>query len=51
VKVVETYKTGEQYGFAVEKGNADMLTFVDDGLKALKDDGTFDTIYKKYFSV
>jgi polar amino acid transport system substrate-binding protein len=51
VKVVETYKTGEQYGFAVEKGDAGMLKFVDDGLKALKDDGTFDTIYKKYFSV
>ena len=51
VKVVETYKTGEQYGFAVEKGNAEMLKFVDDGLKALKDGGTFDTIYKKYFSV
>src|SRR5258705_4163366 len=28
VKVVETYKTGEQYGFAVAKDNADMRTFV-----------------------
>ena len=51
VKVVETYKTGEQYGFAVEKGNAAMLKFVNDGLKKLKDSGDFDTIYKKYFSV
>jgi polar amino acid transport system substrate-binding protein len=49
VKVVETYTTGEQYGFAVEKDNADMLKFIDDGLTALHDDGTFDTIYAKYF--
>jgi polar amino acid transport system substrate-binding protein len=49
VKVVETYKTGEQYGFAIKKDNADMLSFIDDGLDALRDDGTFDTIYAKYF--
>jgi polar amino acid transport system substrate-binding protein len=49
LKVVETYKTGEQYGFAVKQDNAAVLTFINDGLKALKADGTFDTIYSKYF--
>jgi polar amino acid transport system substrate-binding protein len=49
VKVVETYKTGEQYGFAVKQGNAALLTFINDGLKALKADGTFAKIYSKYF--
>jgi polar amino acid transport system substrate-binding protein len=49
VEVIETYKTGEQYGFAVEKGNEDVLTFINDGLAELKDAGTFDTIYETYF--
>ncbi len=49
LKVVETYKTGEQYGYAVAKDKTDVLSFVNAGLKALKDDGTFDTVYKKYF--
>jgi polar amino acid transport system substrate-binding protein len=49
LKVVETYKTGEQYGFAVKQGNAEVLAFVNDGLKALKANGTFDKIYSKYF--
>jgi polar amino acid transport system substrate-binding protein len=49
LKVVETYKTGEQYGYAVSKGNSGVLTFINDGLKALKDDGRFDKVYAKYF--
>jgi polar amino acid transport system substrate-binding protein len=49
LKVVETYKTGEQYGFAVKQGNTAVLVFINDGLKALKANGTFDQIYTKYF--
>lgn len=49
LKVVEKYSTGEQYGYAVKKGNEGVLSFVNDGLKALKDSGDFDTIYAKYF--
>lgn len=49
LEVVETYPTGEQYGFAVEKGNASVLALVNDGLQALRDDGTFDEIYSEYF--
>lgn len=49
VTVVETYDTGEEYGFAVAQGNEEVLQFVDDGLAALRDDGTFDTIYEEYF--
>lgn len=51
VVVVETYPTGEQYGFAVEKGDAELLGFLDDGLTALREDGTFDEIYGTYFAV
>ncbi|MGQ0433737.1 MAG: basic amino acid ABC transporter substrate-binding protein [Microthrixaceae bacterium] len=50
VSVVETYPTGEQYGFAVKKGAAEMLAFLNDGLSTLRDDGTFDDIYGTYFA-
>ncbi|MFE6735551.1 basic amino acid ABC transporter substrate-binding protein [Microbacterium sp. NPDC057650] len=50
-KVVETYNTDEQYGFAFAKGQKDALRkAVDEQLKALKDDGEYDKIYDKYFS-
>lgn len=49
LEVVETFTTGEQYGFAVEKGNASVLQLIDDGLAALRDDGRFDEIYSTYF--
>jgi polar amino acid transport system substrate-binding protein len=49
LEVVEKYTTGEQYGYAAEKGNTEMVTFLNDGLQALKDDGTFDEVYGTYF--
>jgi len=39
----------EQYGIAVKKGNAELLGKLNDGLKAIKADGTYDKIYAKYF--
>lgn len=50
VSVVETYPTGEQYGFAVKKNATEVLAFLNDGLAALRDDGTFDEIYGTYFA-
>lgn len=50
VSVVETYPTGEQYGFAVKKGATEVLAFLNDGLATLRDDGTFDDIYGTYFA-
>lgn len=49
VTVVETFKTGEQYGFAVAKDNTEVQGELNAGLKAAKDDGTYDEIYEKYF--
>jgi polar amino acid transport system substrate-binding protein len=50
-KVVETYKTDEQYGFAFAKGKNEALRkAVNEQLKALKDDGEYKKIYDKYFS-
>lgn len=39
----------EYYGFAVKKGNKELLDKVNAGIKAIKADGTYDSIYKKYF--
>jgi polar amino acid transport system substrate-binding protein len=39
----------EQYGFAVKKGNAELVGKLNQGIAAIKADGSYDTIYKKYF--
>ncbi|MEK2644438.1 basic amino acid ABC transporter substrate-binding protein [Bdellovibrio sp. BCCA] len=39
----------EHYGIAVKKGNAELLKKINDGLSAIKADGTYDRIYKTYF--
>ncbi|WP_028456573.1 basic amino acid ABC transporter substrate-binding protein [Chitinilyticum litopenaei] len=39
----------EYYGIAVKKGNKDLLAKLNKGLAAIKADGTYDKIYKKYF--
>ena len=49
-KIVETYNTNEQYGFALAKDKKpELLAAINATLKALRADGTYDTIYKKYF--
>ena len=48
--VVETYPTGEVYGFAVkEEGKEALLEAVNEALATVKGDGTYDTLYDKYF--
>lgn len=42
--------TKEFYGIAVRKGRTDLLTKINSSLAALKQDGTLDQIYNKYFS-
>jgi len=49
--VVEKYQTDEKYGFAFAKGkNPDLLKAINDALQELRDNGTYDTLYNKYFS-
>ncbi len=49
-KIVETYNTNEQYGFALAKDKKpELLAAVNEQLKALRADGSYDTLYKKYF--
>jgi polar amino acid transport system substrate-binding protein len=39
----------ERYGIAVKKGDADLLHQVNDGLQAIRADGTYQMIFAKYF--
>ena len=49
-RVAMEFSTGEQYGMAVRKdGNVPLLRELNDTLTELRDDGTYDKIYDKYF--
>jgi polar amino acid transport system substrate-binding protein len=39
----------EQYGIAFKKGNAELQGKFNEGLKAIRADGSYDAIYAKYF--
>jgi polar amino acid transport system substrate-binding protein len=39
----------EQYGFAVKKGNTELLGKMNEGIAGIKADGSYNTIFKKYF--
>jgi ABC-type amino acid transport substrate-binding protein len=41
--------TEEEYGFAVAQGDGELLEELNEGLKEVIDDGTYATIYKKWF--
>jgi polar amino acid transport system substrate-binding protein len=47
--VSDTAFAPEQYGFAVKKGNAELLGLLNKGIADIKADGTYDQIYTKYF--
>lgn len=49
--IVEEFDTDESYGFAFAKGEKpNLLAAVNEQLQAMRDDGTYDTIYDSYFS-
>ncbi|XXQ67315.1 substrate-binding periplasmic protein [Neisseriaceae bacterium B1] len=39
----------ESYGFALKKGDAELKKHIDDGLAAIRADGTYAKIYQKYW--
>ena len=41
----------EQYGIALKKGNAELQAMVNRGLAGIKEDGSYQVIYAKYFGV
>lgn len=50
-EIVEAVPTGEQYGIAVSKENPGLTELLNIGLKAIQDNGTYQEIYDKYFTV
>ena len=49
VKAVGPPIIQEKYGFAVAKGNASLLSVLNEGLSIIKTTGEYDAIYKKWF--
>lgn len=47
--VTEKFPTGEQYGFAVPKDNAELLADLNAGLATIKANGTYDRIFAQWF--
>jgi len=47
--VTETFKTGEQYGFAVAKDNGELVAALDAALANVRASGGYDRIYKAWF--
>jgi polar amino acid transport system substrate-binding protein len=48
-KIIEVELTDEQYAFGVDKDQPELLQQVNDFIKKIKDDGTFEKICDKYF--
>lgn len=50
VEVIETYDTGEDYGFAMVQDREDgLVELLNDTLEELRADGTYDEIFDSYF--
>ena len=47
--IVETFPTDEVYGLAMKKGNTEMVEAVNAALTTMRDAGTYDEIFAKYF--
>ena len=49
LKLLDAPFIDEEYAIAVKKGDADVLTAINETLADIKADGTYDEIYAKYF--
>jgi polar amino acid transport system substrate-binding protein len=49
VEIAEKVPTEESYGIALAKDSTELLEEIDEALKELEQDGTYTTIYKKWF--
>ena len=50
-EVVEEFDTGETYGLATKKDNQALVDAVNAELSEMRDNGTYDEFYDKYFTV
>jgi ABC-type amino acid transport substrate-binding protein len=51
VEIAEKIPTEEQYGIAVAQGDTELLGEINKGLEEVMDDGTYKTIYEKWFKL
>ncbi|HVL32107.1 MAG TPA: basic amino acid ABC transporter substrate-binding protein [Actinomycetota bacterium] len=49
LEVVQIIETKEQYGFAISKDKPDLRVAINEQLEAIMKDGTYATIYEKWF--
>lgn len=49
LEVVETIETGEKYGLALAKGSDELRRAVNEALTEIKEDGTYERIFRKWF--
>jgi ABC-type amino acid transport substrate-binding protein len=51
VEIAEKVPTEEEYGIAVAQGQNELLDEINQALRDVMDDGTYTTIYKKWFNL
>lgn len=51
VEIAEKVPTEEEYGIAVAQGETELLEEINEGLEEVLDDGTYKTIYEKWFNL
>lgn len=51
VEIAEKVPTEEEYGIAVAQGETELLDEINKGLEEVLDDGTYKTIYEKWFKL
>ena len=51
VEIAEKVPTEEEYGIAVAQGETELLEEINQGLKEVEEDGTYTTIYEKWFNL
>ncbi len=51
MEIVAQIPTGEQYGFGVSKDNPELTAAINKALGELKDDGSYNEIYQKWFGI
>nr|WP_246001259.1 transporter substrate-binding domain-containing protein [Oceanobacillus piezotolerans] len=49
LKSIDELYQAEDYGIAITKGNEDLVSAINDALATLKENGTYDEIYEKWF--
>jgi ABC-type amino acid transport substrate-binding protein len=51
IEIAEKVPTEEEYGIAVAQGETELLDEINKGLEEVLDDGTYKTIYEKWFKL